>query len=682
MEIPKAYEPKKVEKDIYTLWEKGGFFKPKKAKKSFVTAMPLPNITGSLHMGHALNNGIQDVLTRFHRMKQESVLWMPGTDHAGIATQNAVEKELKKQGKTRHDLGREKFIKEAWKWKEKYGNIIIEQLKQLGCSCDWSRSRFTLDEKYEKAVETAFNHYYKKGYIYKGPRIVNWCPRCTTAISDIEIKYKDKKTKLYYIKYSKDITVATTRPETMLGDTAVAVNPKDKRYKNLIGTKITLPLMNRKIPIIADRLIDPEFGTGALKVTPAHSAIDNKMGKTHKLETINVIGEDGKITEQGKQYKGLTVMEARKKIIEDLKDLLIKQEDYEHSLPLCDRCDTPIEPLISEQWFVKMKELAKPAIEVVKKDKIKFYPERYKKVYLEWLENVEDWCISRQLWWGHKIPIKGETDVLDTWFSSALWPFAHLGWPEKTKDLKDFYPTTVLVTARDIIFLWVARMVFSGLEFMKEIPFKDVNIHPTILNIEGKRMSKSLGTGIDPIELIDKYGADATRFGIFYLISRDQQQIKFTEDALKASKNFANKLWNINRFIQMNKKKTGTKTLADKWILSRLNTIIQETTKDLEEYKIGEASRRLYDFVWHEYADWYIEESKKQKTDFNQEVFQTILKLLHPLMPFITENIWQLSYKKKDPLIISEWPKQNKSDKKAEKEFKKYQEKTIKERKK
>jgi len=666
-QIPKAYEPKKVEDKIYTLWEKGKFFMPRGKGKPFVIAMPLPNITGTLHMGHALNNGIQDVLTRYHRMKQEPTLWMPGTDHAGIATQNAVEKELKKQGKTRHDLGQEKFIKRIWQWKEKYGNLILEQLKKLGCSCDWSRTRFTLDKDYVEAVETAFNHYFKKGYIYKGPRIVNWCPRCGTAVSDIEVKYVLRKTKLWYIKYPLKtkgyITVATTRPETMLGDTAVAVNPKDKKYKNLIGKKAILPLMNREIPIIADRLVDKDFGTGAVKVTPAHSAIDNKIAKTHKLETINIIGEDGKITENGKQYKGLTTLEARKKILEDLKNLLVKQEDYKHSLLLCDRCDSPIEPLISEQWFVKMDKLAKPAIDVVKKDKIKFYPATYKKIYLNWMENLEDWCISRQLWWGHKIPIKGETDVLDTWFSSALWPFAHLGWPQKTKDLKNFYPTTVLVTARDIVYLWVARMVFSGLEFMKAIPFNDVYIHSTILNIEGRRMSKSLGTGIDPMDLIDKYGADAARFGIFYLISRDQQQIKFTEDAIKASRNFANKLWNINRFIEMNPSKTPKrKTKADKWILSRLNIIIKQTTKNLEEYKLGEAARELYQFVWHEYADKYIETSKKQERNINKEVFKTILKLLHPFMPFITEHLWQMSYSNtKKPLIISDWPKSNKS---------------------
>ena len=807
--MKKAYEPKEVEEKIYKLWEKGKFFSPRRSSKSeggkpFVIAMPLPNITGSLHIGHVLNNGIQDALIRYHRMKQEPTLWMPGTDHAGIATQNVVEKELKKQGKTRHDLGREKFIKKVWQWKEKYGNLILDQLKKLGCSCDWSRNRFTLDKNYIKAVETAFMHYFKKGWIYQGPRIVNWCPRCSTAISDIEVKYVPRKTKLWYIKYSPHIVVATTRPETMLGDTAVAVNPKDGRYKNLVGKKIILPLMSRKIPIIADRLVDKNFGTGAVKVTPAHSVVDNKISKEHKLEIINVIGEDGRMTEQAGEYAGLKILEARKKVIEDLKkqNLLEKEEDYEHSLSLCDRCDTPIEPLISKQWFVKMNELAKPAIKVVKENKIKFYPARYKKVYLDWMENIEDWCISRQLWWGHRIPVWycvkpdikqmglvasivpkfkhgkvttwrlrdhdfrvndkiifinsgtqkafgrgtitnvkcttinklpsvdpshhtgswtqrkiiqrlalhnpdrhitettptwiysykfkslqkekiscGESiasinqpkqcrtcggqrfiqnqDVLDTWFSSALWPFAHLGWPRKTKDLEYFYPTTVLSTARDIIYLWVTRMIFSGLEFMKTIPFEDVYIHSVILTLEGRRMSKSLGTGINPMDLINQYGADATRFGIFYSTSRDQQQIKFSEDAIKASRNFANKLWNINRFISMNKKSQAnakSQTKEDKWILNRLNTIIKETTKNLEEYKLGESARQLYQFVWHEYADKYIETSKRQKKDVNQEVFKTILKLLHPFMPFITEHIWQMNYPKEKPLIISAWP--------------------------
>jgi valyl-tRNA synthetase len=720
MEIPKAYEPKQVEGEIYNLWEKGGFFSPAEAlakadkpqKKPFVIAIPPPNITGSLHMGHALNNTIQDVMIRYHRMNQESVLWISGTDHAGISAQNKVEKELKKEGISRYDLGREKFVERVWQWKEKYGNLILEQLKKLGCSCDWSRTRFTLDKKYVKAVETAFLHYYKKGWIYQGPRIVNWCPRCSTAISDIEIRYIPHKTKLWYIKYEiknqkskvkNYIVVATTRPETMLGDTAIAVNPKDARYKKLIasgptgpktrrGKTAILPLMNREIPIISDRLIDAEFGTGAVKITPAHDAIDNKIGKTNKLETINIIGEDGKITKDGGKYAGLKIIEARNKIVEDLKaqNLLEKEEDYEHSLAICDRCETPIEPLISKQWFLKMDKLAKPAIDAVKKDKIRFTPKRYKKIYLDWMNRIDDWCISRQLWWGHKIPLEGETDVLDTWFSSALWPFATLGWPEKTEDLKNFYPTTLLSTAQDIIYLWVARMIFSSLEFMKTIPFNDVYIHATVLNIEGKRMSKSLGTGVDPLELIEKYGADATRFGLLYITSQEQQAIKFSEDSARASRNFCNKLWNINRFIQIfsdkpqyDSFKDKNLTLADKWILSRLNTITESTTEKIENYQLGEASRELYDFVWHEYADWYIEISKNQEKNLNTYIFENILKLLHPFMPFITEQIWQMNYKKKDALIISEWPKTDKTliDKKTESEFEKMKEKKIEERK-
>ena len=701
--ISKAYEPKEVEKKIYKLWERGKFFMPRGKGKPFVIAMAPPNITGSLHMGQTLENTALDIIIRYYRMNQEPTLWIPGIDHAGIATQNVVEKELKKQGLTRHDLGREKFIKRVWQWKKKYGDLILDQLKKLGCSCDWSRTRFTLDKDYVKAVQTAFKYYYKKGWIYQGPRIVNWCPRCSTAISDIEVKYVPRKTKLWYIKYPlkngrsptsqieksdfTHIVVATTRPETMLGDTAVAINPKDERYKNLKDKKVILPLMNREIPVIADHRVESEFGTGAVKITPAHDATDNKIGKEHKLKTINVIGEDGKMTKEAKKYAGLEVLEARKKIIEDLKkqNLLEKEEDYEHSLSLCDRCDTPIEPLISKQWFVKMNELAKPAIKVVKENKIKFIPARYKKVYLDWMENIEDWCISRQLWWGHKIPLKDVDDVLDTWFSSALWPFAILGWPEKTKDLKEFYPTTSITMAREIIYLWAARMIFSSLEFCKIIPFKDVYIHATVLTLKGQRMSKSLGTGTDPLELIDKYGADATRFGLMYLTSRDQQAIKFSEDAIKASRNFANKLWNINRFISINNKqrtvnsKNKNLSLADRWILSRLNALIKEISEKIENYKLGEAARQLYDFVWHEYADWYIELSKLQEKDFNQEIFKIILQLLHPFMPFITEHIWQINYKNEKALIVSKWPKANKKliDKKAEGEFEKIKQKII-----
>jgi len=824
--MEKQYNPKKYEGNIYKIWEESEFFNPDKLpgrrSKSYSISIPPPNITGSLHMGHALNNTIQDIVIRYHRMRGKKTLWLPGTDHAGIATQNVVEKEIAKQGLTREQLGREKFVEKVWAWKEKYGNLILEQLKKLGCSCDWSRTRFTLDEAYTRAVQTAFIHYYKEGYIYRGPRIVNWCPRCRTAISDIEVKYQPEKGKLWYIKYPlviasersersnliEDrgiassfrqvgtprndlfITVATTRPETMLGDTAVAVNPKDKRYKKLIGKKLILPIMNREIPLIAHRLVEAKFGTGAVKITPAHDATDWKIGKNQKLEVINVIGPDAKMTKEAGKYEGLPVLEARQKIVEELKilGLLEKEEDYEHQISLCDRCSTPIEPQISTQWFVKMSQLAKPAIGVIEKNKIKIIPERYKKICLDWLASIEDWCISRQLWWGHRLPVwqcqtgnlkskiknqstehikryvlrcsaepinmgsgqkskifenssaerfvvsakkpkrcpfcgkcemKQSADVLDTWFSSALWPFATLGWPEKSKDLKKFYPTSFLSTAPEILYLWVARMVFSSLEFIKKIPFREVYLHATILNIEGKRMSKSLETGVDPLELINTYGADATRFGLIYQTSRDQQAVKFDERAIKAARNFVNKLWNIFRFAQNQKfqpkadpplagniknkkyklkiKKTlKPTTLADKWILSKLNSLIESITKKIENYELGEAARELYEFTWHELADWYLEISKfqmdKEKLKTNtvyclQFIVYSLLKLLHPFIPFVTEQIWQStnyklntniqitnkSSKKQNLLIVADWPKVDKKfiNKKTEKEFEK-----------
>ncbi len=753
--LSSAYEAKKYEKEIYKLWEKSSFFKPEKLaglrKKSYTIVIPPPNITGCLHMGHALNSTIQDILIRFYRMAGYKTLWLPGTDHAGIATQNVVEKELKKEGLTRHQLGREKFVKRVWQWVNKYGNLIIEQLKRLGCSCDWSRQRFTLDKEYVEAVKTAFIHYYKKGLIYHGPRIINWCPRCTTAISDIEVKYREEKGKLWYIRYklkaqnsnlkTKYIVVATTRPETMLGDTAVAVNPKDERYKDLIGQKVILPLVNREIPIISHHLVDQEFGTGAVKITPAHDATDWQIGKEKKLEIINVIGPDGKMTEQAGKYAGLSVLEAREKIIKDLESLGLLEkegEEYTHNLTLCDRCDTPIEPQISTQWFLKMKELAKPAIEVVKRRKIKIIPERYRKIYLDWLNRVEDWCISRQLWWGHRLPVffcqKKETensqpkpkitnsnfvvsikqpkkcpfcgkckmkqseDVLDTWFSSALWPFATLGWPEKTKDLKNFYPTDFLSTAQEILYLWVARMVFSSLEFIGKIPFKNVYVHSTVLAISGKRMSKSLGTGIDPLKIAEKYGADAVLMGLIYQITREQQSFKFDERVILSARNFINKLWNISRFVQIQnskfkiqnynlKLKTKPLTLADRWILSRLNTIIASITEKIKNYQLGEAARELYDFVWHEFADWYIEVAKIQiiNPKFRTNTIYCLkftvnglLKLLHPFIPFVTETIWQqfnnLTVKQfGNLLIVADWPRVDKKliDKKAEQEFEK-----------
>ncbi len=758
--MDKQYEPKICEAKIYQLWEKSGFFNPDnlpgKRKKRYSIVIPPPNITGSLHMGHALNNTIQDILIRYYRMAGRKTLWLPGTDHAGIATQNVVEKELAKQGSNRHQLGREKFIEKVWQWKEKYGNLILEQLKKLGCSCDWSRLRFTLDKDYEQAVLTAFINYYQKGYLYRGPRIVNWCPRCGTAISDIEVKYQEEKGHLWYIKYPlkinhksqitnhkqipKFIIVATTRPETMLGDAAIAVNPKDERYKNFIGQKVILPIVEREIPIVAHRLVDVDFGTGALKITPAHDKTDWQIGKENNLPIINVIGPEAKMTEETKEYAGLTALEARKKIIEKLDNqrLLEKTEDYSHQISLCDRCGTAIEPQISTQWFVKMEKLVSPAIKAVKNNKIKITPERYKKTYLEWLENIEDWCISRQLWWGHRLPVwlcqtaneiknqklkiknidndyvvsvtrpekcpfcgqcdmKQSTDVLDTWFSSALWPFATLGWPiacaqnkkskikikkrcqpVKNSDLDKFFPTSLLSTARDILYLWVARMVFSSLEFLKKIPFETVYIHSTILNFEGKRMSKSLGTGINPLELIDKYGADAVRFGLISQISRDQQAIRFDERTILAARNFINKLWNIARFIEMKCEVKNQKskiknikpmTLADKWILSRVNSLIDSITKKIANYQFGEAGQELYEFTWHELADWYLEISKFQSSDSKLEsstelilnyISATILKLLHPFIPFATEQIYQQTVDQNSLLMITSWPKSDK----------------------
>ena len=761
-----TYEPQKYEEKIYQLWQKSGFFNPdklSKRKKTFTVVIPPPNITGSLHMGHALNNTIQDILIRFYRMNNYRALWVPGTDHAGIATQNVVEKELKKEGLTRHQLGREKFLERVWQWVEKYGHLIIEQLKKLGCSCDWSRQRFTLDKNYSKAVEAAFIHYYQKGLIYRGPRIVNWCPRCETAISDIEVKYQEQKSKLWYIKYPLKISnaqcpitkeiqdfiiVATTRPETMLGDTAVAVNPKDERYKKLVGQKVILPIMNREIPIIAHHLVDPNFGTGVVKITPAHDAIDWQIGKEKKLAVINVIGPDGKMTKEAGKFANLTTNEAREKILEELKNLnlLEKEEEYTHNLALCDRCGTSIEPQISTQWFLKMKDLAKPAAEVVKKGKIKIIPERYKKIYLDWLSRIEDWCISRQLWWGHPIPVffcqkkqeeisnsqsqisnfvvtterpkkcpfcgqckmERSSDVLDTWFSSALWPFAVFNWPQKTKDLKKYFPTNFLSTAQEILYLWVARMIFSSLEFTKKIPFKEVYIHSTVLAITGQRMSKSLGTGVDPLEIGEKYGFDAVRMGLIYQTSRDQQAFKFDERAILASRNFINKLWNISRFVEMSTKQNPndkiqiankfqipnakTLTISDKWILSRLNTIIESTTKKIKNYQFGEAIRELYDFVWHEFADWYLEIAKFQisnpKTKNSTALILynsllNILKLLHPFIPFVSEEIYQQiannNQQTKKILMIEGWPKLDKKliNKNAENDFEKIKELII-----
>jgi valyl-tRNA synthetase len=681
MELPTSYNAKEVEDKIYQLWEKSGFFNPDKLpsrhKKPFTIVIPPPNVTGELHIGHALNATIQDILIRRKRMQGFKTLWLPGTDHAGIATQNVVEKKLRKEGKTRFDLGKEEFIKEIWKWKEEKGNTILNQFRKIGSSCDWSRTRFTMDEGYTKAVQAAFLNYYKKGWIYKGKRIVNWCKRCATSLSDLELEHKEEKGSLWFIKYPLKeggfITVATTRPETMLGDTAVAVNPKDARYKNLVGKIAILPLVKREIPIVADNLIDLNFGTGALKLTPAHDTVDETIGQRNKLESIQVIDERGKIINGPEKYNGLKTEEAREKIIEDLKNenLIEKIDDYVHQVPKCYRCGTTIELIPSLQWFLKMQELAKLAEKPVKSGKIKFNPENFEKPYFDWLKNIKDWCISRQIWWGHKIPIEGEDSVLDTWFSSALWPFATLGWPEKTKDLKTFYPTSVLSTARDIINLWVARMIFSGMEFMKKIPFKNVYIHATVLTRDGQRMSKSLGTGIDPVKLIDEFGADATRFGIAYQVMGNQD-MRFVTDNILMGKKFCNKIWNAARFILLNisaseikvpkKAPSSGLTAADKKILSQLKKTIKSVDKDIDSFEFGRAAHNLYDFFWHDLCDIYIEKSKEQKGSTTNNILAYVLinslKLFHPFMPFITEEIYQqLPIKnKKQCIMIEDWP--------------------------
>jgi len=695
MELPKAYDPKKVEEKVYNLWLKSGFFNPDKLprrhKKPYCVIIPPPNVTGTLHMGHALNATIQDILIRWRRLQGYKTLWLPGTDHAGIATQVVVEKELKKEGRNRFDLGREKFIERIWQWKEKYGDIILDQLKKLGASCDWSRTRFTMDKDYILAVKEAFLHYYKKGWIYQGERVVNWCPRCQTSLSDLEIEYKEEQGKLWYICYPlrdpssstrTGLVVATTRPETMLGDTAVAVNPRDKRYEDLVRDRasIRLPLMKREIPIIADEAVDPKFGTGAVKVTPAHDLTDYEISLRHNLPVIQVINEKAEITKEAPlPYQGLKTLEARQKVVEDLEKLglLEKVEDYTHQIPKCYRCATTVELILSKQWFLKMKELAKMAISAVKSGKVKFTPKHWEKIYFDWLENIKDWCISRQIWWGHKIPIPGQTDVLDTWFSSALWPFATLGWPKKTKDLKKFYPTNVLSTDRGIINLWVARMIFSGKEFMQKEPFQDVYIHATVLTREGKRMSKSLGTGIDPVNLIEKYGADATRFGTAWQIMGGQD-IKFVEDNIVMGRKFCNKLWNAARFVLLQTAKLKVKseklkitaenlklTTTDKKILRALEKTIKAVNNDLEGFRFGVAARRLYEFFWHDFCDVYIEKSKTQNSTEKENtqmillyVLLNSLKLLHPFIPFITEEIYQkLPIKnKKNCLMIESWP--------------------------
>ena len=680
----KPYNFRENEDKIYKSWEDSGFFNPDnlpgERHKSYTIAIAPPNVTGSLHIGHALENTLLDILIRYHRMRGYRTLWLPGTDHAGIATQNAVEKQLKREGLSRHDLGREKFLEKVWEWKEKYGGIILDQLKKLGASCDWSRTRFTMDGGYTKAVGEVFTHYYRKGWIYQGDRVVNWCTRDATSLSDLELEYREEKGKLWYIKYpiktdgkrqttNDYIMVATTRPETMLGDAAVAVRPKDERYKKLVGKTAILPILNREIPIIADIAVEKEFGTGAVKVTPAHDFADADIGERHNLPKYQVINEKGKMTEiSGKEFSGLKVLEAREKIVEKLKELglLEREEDYTHSVAHCYRCDTVIEPLISKQWFLKMKPLAELAIKAIKNGKVKYSPERWKDIALNWLENVKDWCISRQIWWGHKIPIEGSNDVLDTWFSSALWPFATLGWPEKTKDLREFYPTSFITSAREIIHLWISRMIFSGLEFMGEVPFHDVLIHSTILSKDGKRMSKSLGTGIDPVTLIEKYGADATRFGLIWQ-SMGGQDIHWAQEHVLAGQKFANKLWNIARFVISKsesdfaqEKPKKIKDAETENILKKLEATSKQVEAQIEKYDFGQALHLIYDFVWHDFADKYIEYSK-DKEDLETKLalsrsLVNIIKILHPFMPFVTEAIYQrLPKKDEEFLMIEKW---------------------------
>lgn len=708
--LPKTYDPKDFEERIYKYWNDNGYFKVKvnKNKKPYTIMMPPPNVTGNLHMGHALNSTIQDILIRWKRMEGYEALWLPGTDHASISTEAKVVEKLKKKGKSKEKLGREKFLEEAWAWTKKYGGNINNQLRKLGISCDWSKERFTLDEGLSNAVEEVFIRLYEKGLIYRGDRIINWCPNCKTAISDAEVEHEDIKGHLWYIKYPlKDsdeyITIATTRPETMLGDLAIAVNPEDDRYRNLVGKYAIIPLVNREIPIVADEYVDMEFGTGAVKITPSHDPNDFEVGARHNLGQMKIMNDDGTINENGGKYARLERYEARKIIVKDLEleGYLLKTEDHLHSVGHCERCKTVVEPIISKQWFVKMEPLAKPALEAYNEGKLNFVPDRFGKIYTHWLENIRDWCISRQLWWGHRLPVYyckdcGEIivsrekmekctkcdsknvyqdpDTLDTWFSSALWPFSTLGWPEDTEELKYFYPTDVLVTGYDIIFFWVVRMVFSALEQTGEVPFKDVFITGLVRDAKGRKMSKSLGNGIDPLDVIDEYGADALRF-MLITGNTPGNDMRFYMERVEASRNFANKLWNATRFVLMNLSEDvidkdlnkGMLQEEDKWILSRMNNVIKEVTDNLSKYEIGIAAQKIYDFIWDEYCDWYIEMVKSRLYGDDEEdkktaqivlliVLENILKLLHPFMPFITEEIWQHLPGTEGALILSSWP--------------------------
>ena len=721
-ELPKVYEAKLIEKKWYSHWMKQGYFKAsaKSKKKPYTIVIPPPNITGILHMGHALNNTLQDILVRYKRMCGFEALWLPGTDHAGIATQNAVEKSLREEGTTRHALGREKFLERVWKWREKYGNTIIRQLHRLGCSCDWERTRFTMDEGLSRAVREVFVRLYDKGLIYRGHYIIHWCPRCQTALSDEEVQHKDITGHLYYIKYAiegteQHLTIATTRPETMLGDTAVGFNPKDDRYRHLAGKVALLPLLNRRLKIIEDEGIDKEFGTGALKITPAHDPMDFNLAQKHHLESINIFNPDATLNDAAGVFKGMDRFEARKKIIAELEDrrLLLETREHVHAVGHCYRCQTIVEPSLSLQWFVRMKPLAQKAIAVVREGKTIFMPKRWAKVYLDWMTHIKDWCVSRQIWWGHRIPVwycahckpgilvsveapkkcpgcdrtelTQDPDVLDTWFSSWLWPFSTLGWPEKTADLKKFYPSSCLVTGYEIIFFWVARMIMAGLEFMGETPFKEVYIHGIVRDETGAKMSKSLGNAVDPIAVIDEYGADALRFAIIS-ITAEGQDVYCSKEKFEVGRNFANKIWNASRFVAMNRSdKTGLRkkspnlkelNAADRWILSRLHQTIAKITDCLEKMRFNEASGVLYDFFWHQYCDWYLEIAKPNiQSSSTQWVLDTVLentlKLLHPFMPFITEEIWQSMPHEGQTLLRSPWPRVDKKfiDRKIESEM-------------
>ena len=706
------YEPDKFEDEIYKNWEDKGYFKPSgdKTKESYCIMMPPPNVTGKLHMGHALDGTLQDILIRYKRMQGFNTLWLPGTDHAAISTEVKIVEKLKEEGIDKHDLGREKFLERAWQWTEEYGGTIVKQQKKLGCSADWSRARFTMDEGLSKAVLAVFKKLYDKGYIYKGKRMINWCPCCNTSISDAEVEYEEEPTHLWHIKYKvvgedRYLTVATTRPETMLGDTAIAVHPDDERYKDLVGKKCILPIMNKEIPIIADEFVEMDFGTGCVKITPAHDPNDYQAALSHNLEIIEVFDENFKMGDLCEEYKGMDLLEAREAIVNKLKELgnLVKIEDYTHNVGKHDRCKSTIEPKISDQWFVSMKEMAKPAIEAVQKGDTRFVPQKFEKTYFNWLNNIQDWCISRQIWWGHQIPayycdecghinvditkpekcekcgstkLTQDPDTLDTWFSSALWPFSTLGWPEETEDFKTFFPTNTLVTGYDIIFFWVVRMMFSSLEQTGKVPFKDVLMHGIVRDSQGRKMSKSLGNGIDPLEIIDKYSADALRFSLISGTTAGND-MRFMPEKLEAAGNFANKVWNAAKFVLMNledydnSNKKIKLCIEDKWILSKLNTLIAEVKVNMDNYDLGVALDKIYTFIWNEFCDWYIEIVKTRlynKENATRKTAQYVLnkvlgdslKLLHPFMPFVTERIYKELYNNDESIMISTYPEYSK----------------------